>query len=266
MMSTALQKQPTMAQYLNRDGVKKYLDSVLNERSGQLITSLVSMSKLVPKMSAVQPETLLNCGLKAASMNLPLDNNLGFAYAVPYGDSATFQIGYKGLVQLAQRTGQYKLINVVDVRVGELEKWDMFTEELRLVPIEDAEKREKQPVVGYAAMFELLNGYSKKVYWTRARVEAHGKRFSKAFTSGPWKSDFDAMAKKTVLKDLLSKWGPLSTEMQQALKFDQAVIRKDADGEEIPEYVDADFRIVEDKPSDNLADEFEQMSMDGEGK
>ena len=104
-------------------------------------------------------------------------------------------------------------------------------------------------------------------YWSRARVEAHGKRFSKTYNNGPWKTDFDAIAKKTVLKDLLSKWGPLSTEMQQAIKFDQAVIRKDDDGEEVPDYVDADYNVVEDKPAnDNLSDEFGQMSLDGDAK
>ena len=267
-MSNQLQRQqPTMAQYLNRDSIRKYLDSVLQDRAGQLITSLVSMHKLVPNMANVEPESLLNCGLKAASMNLPLDNNLGFAYAVPYGKSATFQIGYKGLVQLAQRTGQYKSINVIDVRHGELEKWDLLTEELSLVLIDDVEKREKQPVIGYAAVFELVNGFRKVTYWSRARVEAHGKRFSKTYNNGPWKTDFDAMAKKTVLKDLLSKWGPLSTEMQQAIKFDQAVIRKDDDGEEVPDCVDADYNVAEDKPAnDNLSDEFGQMSLDGDAK
>ena len=103
-------------------------------------------------------------------------------------------------------------------------------------------------------------------YWSRARVEAHGKRFSKTYNNGPWKTDFDAMAKKTVLKDLLSKWGPMSTEMQDAIKFDQAVIREQ-DGETVPDYVDADYSVADDVPmGDNLSDEFGQMSLDGDAK
>lgn len=255
-MSTEIQKASAVGGFLNHEKIKKHLESMLKERTGQFITSLVSLANLTPGLAKCEPQSIMFCGLKAASMNLPLDNNLGFAYAVPYGTSAQFQIGYKGLVQLAQRTGQYKSINVIVVKQGELELWDVFTEKLKLILIENDEKRDKQPAVGYAAMFELQNGFRKVSYWTRAKVEAHGKRFSKTYNNGPWKTDFDAMAKKTVLKDLLSKWGPLSTEMQEAIKYDQAVIRKDEEtGEDVPEYVDADFS-VEDKPADGLEAEF----------
>ena len=273
MMSNLPAKQLTVSSYLNQDTVRKHLDSMLKDRAGQFITSLVSLSNLTKGLEKCDPKTLLYCGLKAASMNLPLDNNLGFAYAVPYGNSAQFQMGYRGYIQLAQRTGQYKTINVIDIRVGELEGWDILTEQLALVLIDDVEKRDKQPVAGYVAVFELMNGFRKTIYWTRAKVEAHGKRFSKTYNNGPWKTDFDAMAKKTVLKELLSKWGPLSTEMQEAIKFDQAVIRKDdATGEEVPDYVDADFNIVDDTTStdDELAKEFEQqrgqIAIDGDAK
>lgn len=275
-MSNLPAKQLTVSSYLNQDQVRKHLDSMLKERAGQFITSLVSLSNLTKGLEKCDPKTLLYCGLKAASMDLPLDNNLGFAYAVPYGQSAQFQIGYRGLIQLAQRTGQYKSINVIEIRAGELENWDVLNETLTLVIIEDVEKREKQPVVGYVSTFELINGFRKTVYWSRAKVEAHGKRFSKTYNNGPWKSDFDAMAKKTVLKELLSKWGPLSIKMQEAIKFDQAVIRKDEEtGEEIPDYMDADFSVVDDKPTaDDLTDEVirqmadadGQMSMDGDAK
>ena len=268
MNEKALQKPgTTVAGYLNSDSVKKYLEGLLKDRAGQFITSLVSLSNLTPGLAKCEPKTLLYCGLKATSLNLPLDNNLGFAYAIPYGQAAQFQMGYRGFVQLAQRTGQYKSINVIDIRQGELIGWDVFTEALELELIPDQDKREKQPVIGYAAMFELLNGYTKRTFWTRERVEKHGKRFSKTYNNGPWKTDFDAMAKKTVLKDLLSKWGPLSTEMQEAMKYDQAVI-KDESGE--PEYLDAEFEVTEEivRPASDLEQEFQQgqMSMDGEGK
>ncbi len=268
-MRTALAKQEhttkTIAQYLNTDNVKKYLESILKERTGQFITSLVSLSSITPGLSKCDPKSLLFCGLKAASLNLPLDNNLGFAYAIPYRNKdgvieAQFQAGYRAFIQLAQRTGQYKKINVIDVRVGELVKWDPFTEDLELCLIEDIEKREKQPVIGYAGMFELLNGYRKVTYWSRDKVVKHAKRFSKTFNKGPWQTDFDAMAKKTVIKDLLSKWGPLSTEMSEAIKFDQAVIRQADDGTEYPDYVDAEFEVQdESSPINNdIEEEFKR--------
>lgn len=262
-MSTALATQnngiKTVAQYLNSDNTKKYLESVLKDRAGQFITSLVSLSNLTPNMVNCEPKTLMYCGLKAASLNLPLDNSLGFAYAIPYGKSAQFQMGYKGYVQLAQRTGQYRRINVIDVRQGELKKWDTFTEELELEMIQDQSLRDKATVIGYAGMFELVNGYRKVSYWTKERVEKHAKRFSKTYNNGPWKTDFDAMAKKTVIKDLLSKWGPLSTEIMEAIKFDNSVIHKNDDGSETPEYVDVQFEATEEKfPSSGLAEEFAQ--------
>jgi len=263
----------TVAHFLNSDSTKKYLESMLKERTGQFVTSLVSLSNITPGLAKCDPKTLLYCGLKAASMNLPLDNNLGFAYAIPYKRKvmvdgkpveiieAQFQAGYRAFIQLAQRTSQYKRINVIDIRAGELVNWDPFTEELELCLIEDIEKRDKQAIIGYAGMFELLNGYRKVSYWTREKVLKHAKRFSKTFGKGPWQTDFDAMAKKTVIKDLLSKWGPLSTEMQEAVKFDQSVIKKDDEsGEEIPEYIDAQYEAAEGESDadDKLQDEFKQ--------
>lgn len=262
-MSTAVATKDnaikTVAQYLNSENTKKYLEGVLKDRAGQFITSLVSLSHLTPGLTKCEPKTLMYCGLKAASLNLPLDNNLGFAYAIPYGNSAQFQMGYKGYIQLAQRTGQYKRLNVIEVRAGELKKWDLFTEELEIIPLEDVEQRDKTAVVGYAGMFELQNGYRKFSYWTRERVEKHARRFSKTFNNGPWKSDFDAMARKTVIKDLLSRWGPLSTEIMEAIKFDHSVIKKDEEnGTEYPEYVDVSFEVTEEngqRPND-IGDEF----------
>jgi recombination protein RecT len=228
----------TVASYLNKDNVKTYLESVLKERTGQFITSLVSMSNLTPGLAKCDPNTLMQCGLKAASLNLPLDNNLGFAYAIPYGNKASFQMGYKGFIQLAQRTGQYKTINVVAVKEGELKKWEAFTEELEVVMVTDPIERGKLSVIGYAAILKLTNGFEKKIYWCKAEVLAHAKRFSKTFGNGPWQTDFDKMGMKTVLKDLISKYGPMSVELQEAIKYDQAIIKEDADGNQYPEYPD----------------------------
>jgi recombination protein RecT len=252
----------TVAQYLSNGNVKKYLEGVLKERATQFITSLVSLSNLTPGLSKCDPNSIMQCGLKAASMNLPLDNNLGFVYAIPYGDKAQFQMGYRGYIQLAQRTGQYKTINVIDIRAGELVSWDEFGEVLEVCTIKDKNARSKQAVVAYAAVFELLNGFRKVVFWTKEEVLFHAKKFSKTFNKGPWQTDFDAMAKKTVLKDMLSKWGPMSIEMQDAIKFDQAVIKTNDDGTQEPEYIDTTDGVIEttcEVVPDAVDDEFKKF-------
>lgn len=228
----------TVQGYLNSDKVKKYLDDVLRERAGQFITSLVSLSNLTPGLAKCEPRSLMMCGLKAASMNLPLDNNLGFAYAIPYGKDASFQLGYRAYIQLAQRTGLFRSINLIDIREGELIKWDALTETLEVKVIENAVVRDKAPIIGFASMFELTNGFRKVMYKTKDALMAHGKRFSKTFNNGPWKSDVDSMCSKTLIKEMLSKWAPLSTEMQEAIKYDQAVIRPTESGSTVPEYPD----------------------------
>jgi len=249
----------TVQGFLNVPKVKGYLDNVLKERAGQFITSLVSLVNLETKLQKCKPKSIMMCGLKATSLNLPLDNNLGFAYVVPYGHEAQFQIGYKGFIQLAMRTGQYRSINVIDIREGELTIWDALTETLTLHNIDDEKTREKAPIIGYAAMYELKNGFRKVIYRKKESLLAHGKRFSKAFTSGPWQSDTDAMCRKTLLKELLSKWGPLSTDIMEGIKADQAIIRdNETTGEQFYDYADADVEseivpITYDIPEKDLA-------------
>jgi len=263
-------KKPTVAQFLGSTNVKKYVESVLKERAGQFVTSLVSMANIVPGLKNCEPETLMYCGLKAASLNLPLDNNLGFAYAIPFKrkirndknvvvdevTEAQFMLGYRAFIQLGQRTGQYKVMNVINVHKGELVTWDPFTEELILDINQDLIARAKLPVIGYAGVFELLSGFKKVSYWPRERVLSHAQRFSKTFNNGPWQTDFDAMARKTVLKDMLNHWGPMSTEIAQAVKFDQAVIRKNDDGDEYPDYIDLPTEDVKQLPETSVEAEF----------
>ena len=249
-------KKTTVAQFLGSINMKNYIEGVLKERAPQFVTSLVSMANLTPGLRDCDPETLMFCGLKAASLNLPLDNNLGFAYAVPYGKVCQFQIGYRGFVQLAMRTGQYKSMNVVNIHEGELISWDPFTEEIELEIMQDQEARAKLPIIGYASVFILLNGFKKVSYWPTERVEAHARKFSKAFNNGPWKSDYNAMARKTVLKDMLNHWGPASVEVATAVKFDQSVIKHDEGGSEYPEYVDSTSEEVHALPESNIDAEF----------
>ena len=260
----------TVAQFLNNIDTQKYLEGMLKERTGQFVTSLVSLANTAKGFAGanVEPKSLLFCGLKAAAMNLPLEPNLGFAWAIPYKHKikdkkglivdeiveAQFQMGAKGYVQLAQRTGQYKKLNAIAIHEGELKKWDPFTEELILELEPDFIKREKLPVIGYAAYFELANGFIKTDYWPVQKTEHHGRKYSKAY-GFMWTTDFDKMSLKTVLKNLLSKWGPLSTEMQDAIRFDQSVIRGELGGNQEPEYIDGTAFIPE-IVEDTLADEF----------
>jgi recombination protein RecT len=154
--------------------------------------------------------------MTAATLNLPIQPSLGFAYIVPYGQNAQFQLGYKGLIQLAIRSGQVKNINSGVIYKSQFKSYDPIFETLEI----DTEATPSGEVHGYFASLELVNGFRKMIYWSYDKVYAHGKRFSKSFTSGPWKSDFDAMAQKTLLKDLIGKYAPLSTEMQTAFEED----------------------------------------------
>ncbi|KIG19670.1 recombinase RecT, partial [Clostridium tetani] len=167
-----------------------------------------------------------------------------YAWVVPYGNKAQFQLGYKGYVQLALRTGQYKSINVIEIHEGELIDWNPLTEELKI----DFSKKESDAVIGYAGYFELLNGFKKSTYWTKEQITKHKNKFSKSDFG--WKKDFDAMARKTVLRNMLSKWGILSIEMQNAYTADQGIIKNEimetGEVKENIEYIEADFESYED--------------------
>ena len=198
--------------------------------------------------------SILTAGLLAQSLKLPLAQTLGFAYVIPYGDKAQFQIGWKGLVQLAQRSGQFKRLGVRDVHEGEYVGQDEFGEDL----FKFDHKFDDKPIVGYYAYFELLNGFVKTLYWTKAQCEAHGTRYSQAHRGknkggeyDNWSNMFDAMAEKTVMKQLLNKYAPLSVELQRAVISDQAVLNSDLT---VKEYVDNDNtpKQLSQKPTNNL--------------
>jgi recombination protein RecT len=184
-------------------------------------------------LQKAEPMSVISSAMIAATLDLPVDKNLGYAWIVPYGGRAQFQLGYKGYIQLALRSGQYRFINVTPIHEGELKKWNPLTEEIEI----DFEERKSDVIVGYAAYFELLNGFRKTIYWTREQVEKHRKKFSKSDFG--WKNDWDAMAMKTVLKSLLSKWGILSIEMQKA-------VIEDNDDREVKDITEeADENIIE---------------------
>jgi recombination protein RecT len=201
----------TMKGLLASPSVIKRFEEVLGKRATQFTASILSLYNNEKMLQKAEPMSVISSAMIAATLDLPVDKNLGYAWIVPYGGKAQFQLGYKGYIQLALRTGQYRYINVTPIHEGELIKWNPLTEEIDI----DFEQRESEAVIGYAAYFELLNGFRKTVYWTRDQVEKHRKKFSKSDFG--WKNDWDAMAMKTVLKNLLSKWGILSVEMQKAV-------------------------------------------------
>lgn len=203
------------------DAVKKRFDEVLGKRAPQFMASIVNLTNSSPELQQADGMSVIQSAMVAAALDLPVDKNLGYMWIIGRKDNqrggqvfASPQLGYKGYIQLALRTGQYRKINVIDVYEGELVSWSRITEELVL----DEDAKASDAVVGYSASFELINGFRKRVYWTRDQVAKHKARFSK--TAMVWNSDFDAMARKTVLKSMLSLWGILSIEMQQAFAED----------------------------------------------
>ena len=233
-VATTQNKPATIKSFFENPNVAKRFEEIIGDktRSIQFVSSVLQIANGNNYLKNADPLTIYNAALMAATLNLPINQNLGFAYIVPYGKAAQFQLGYKGLIQLAQRTGQYKSINVTEVYENQFKSFNSLTEELDC----DFSILGEGKVVGVAAYFKLLNGFEKTSYWPIEKVTAHAKKYSKTFNNGPWKSDFNAMAKKTVLKLMLATYGPLSVEVQKAIDVDQAVI-KNEDGSEL-EYVD----------------------------
>ena len=213
----------TVKGLMDNPSIKKRFEEVLCERAPQYMSSIVNLVNSDTNLKKCEPMSVIASCMVAATMDLPVDKNLGYAWVVPYGTKAQFQMGYKGYIQLALRTGQYKAINVVEIREGELINWNPLSEEVEI----DFTQRKSNKVIGYAGYFKLLNGFEKTVYWSKEEVEAHAKKFSKtySFKNGVWQTDFDSMAKKTVLRNLLSKWGILSIEMQKAYSADNNAVR-----------------------------------------
>ena len=203
----------TIENWVESDNVKKKFQEVLDKGAGAFVTSLLSLVKSTPQLAAADPKTILSAAMTAATLKLPISPNLGFAYIIPYGKEAQFQMGYKGYIQLAMRTGQYKTINASVVYEGQIEDIDFVTGEI----IRGKKKSDK--VVGYVAYFEMINGFSKTIYMTTEDMLRHAQTFSKSFSrsSSVWKTNFDAMGLKTVIKQLISKYGIMSIDMQSDL-------------------------------------------------
>lgn len=233
--------------FFEREDVKKKFVEILGKRGNQFVASVLQLSLTDSNLSVATPASVYGSAMIAATLDLPVNKNLGYAWIIGYKNrsgvvEAQFQMGYKGYIQLALRSQQYEKINAIPVYENQFKKWNALTETLDADFDIDGEGK----IVGYVSYFQLKNGFEKIVYWSRNKVEQHAKKYSKtySFNNSTWKTDFDAMALKTVLKNTLDKWGILSVEMQQAIISDQAVVIE-KDGNLTNSYEDiAEFTVV----------------------
>ena len=224
--------------FLSSKKIKQKINEVIGGKDGQaFITNICSAVANNPDLAKCENWSIVLAALQGGA--LKLSPQLQQFYLVPFNDrsktlkQAQFQIGYKGYIQLAIRSGQYKNINVIVLKQGEVLSYNPLTEELKTKFIEDEEVREKTPSIGYYAELELLNGFKKSMYWTKKKMELHAKKYSKLYQTYPakslWFKDFDIMAQKTMLRQLISKWGVMSVDMQEAYLKDQSVIKQNGD-------------------------------------
>lgn len=226
--------------FLSQEGVKTLVrNSVKDDKS--FISSLLTAVSQNPQLAQCDQASILSAGLTGASLGLQCNQTLGQFYMLPFNDKknnrmvAQFVLGYKGLLQLAIRSGYYERINVVPIKEGEYISYNPLTEEFKAKIIIDDMIREKTTTIGYYAMFKYSNGFTKTLYWSKEKMENHALTYSKGYAAKKgytfWEKDFDAMAQKTMLRQILSKWGILSVELQKALINDEQVI--DVNGQPI---------------------------------
>lgn len=225
-------KKLTFSQLINTEGYQKTISNALKDpnRAQRFMAAITSAVAINRDLQDCEPATVLSGALLGESLGLSPSPQLGQYYLVPFNNNkrgvkeAQFQLGYKGLVQLALRSGQYKRLNVMSVKQGELVSFNPLTEEIDLKLIQDDMERDKTETIGYVAMFEYLNGFTKTIYWSREKMESHAMKFSKGYAAKKgytfWEKDFDSMAYKTMLRQLISKWGIMSIELQTAFEND----------------------------------------------
>lgn len=255
--SLAKRQQKTgLTAYLTNDAVKNQINNVIGGKNGdRFISSIVSAVQTNSALQECTNPSILSAALLGESLKLSPSPQLGQYYMVPFNNNkkgfkeAQFQLGYKGYIQLAIRSGQYKKLNVLAIKEGELVRFDPLNEEIEVNLIEDEEAIKEAPTVGYYAMFEYTNGFKKAMYWSKKKMEAHALKYSKGYKAKKgytfWEKDFDAMAYKTMLRQLISKWGIMSIDMQSAMDADMAVIHEDG----TKDYVDMenDENVVADQ-------------------
>ena len=232
------QQKVGLTAYLTQDAVKNQINSVIGGKDGQrFISAIVSAVNTNPALQECTNNSILSGALLGESLKLSPSPQLGQYYLVPFKDNkagttvAQFMIGYKGYTQLAIRSGYYKKLNVLAIKEGELVKFDPLNEEIEVNLIEDDDVRDQAATIGYYAMFEYTNGFRKAIYWSKKKMEAHAEKYSAGYRAKKgytfWEKDFDGMAYKTMLRQLISKWGIMSIDMQQAIDADMAVVEAD---------------------------------------
>ena len=270
------EKKPSFGVMINSAGYKKLINSTLGDpkKATRFVTAISSAVATNPALQNCDAATIVSAGLLGETLNLSPSPQLGQYYLVPFNDrknnrtTAQFQLGYRGMLQLAQRSGEYKRINAMAVKEGELLHYDPFNDEIELQYIEDEEQREALPTIGYFAMFEYHNGFRKVLYWSKAKMEQHAEKYSMGYKARKgytfWEKDFDAMGVKTMLRQLISKWGVMSLEMQKAYEADGGVVNQDGsidyvdsvDAAPQPEPVPVAAEVVQEAPQqDPLPDE-----------
>lgn len=252
----------SIVQYLNADSVQNNIRSVLRDRAPQFVASVTSLVNSNYQLQNVDRKSVLSACLVAATLDLPINPNLGFAWIIPYGGKAQFQMGYKGFIQLAQRSNQFQILNTLDVREGEIEKIDLvagefiWSKEFLNADLKYLESRKDKELMGYLAYMKLSNGFNKQLYMSVDDLKQHATKYSQSYknkksSTNIWRDDFDKMAKKTVIKLMLSKYAPMNTEMQKALEADQAVVSDN--GYEYPDNtVPTDDDLAEEKERQRL--------------
>lgn len=232
------QKKTGLTAYLTQDAVKNQINNVIGGKNGtRFISSVVSAVQANPQLQECTNQSILSAALLGESLNLSPSPQLGQYYMVPFNNKnkgckeAQFQLGYKGYIQLAIRSGQYKKLNVLAIKEGELIRFDPLNEEIEVKLIDDEEEREAAQTIGYYAMFEYVNGFRKSIYWSKKKMENHALTYSQGYKAKKgytfWEKDFDGMAYKTMLRQLISKWGIMSIDMVTAMDSDMAVIHED---------------------------------------
>lgn len=249
MANTAIEvnkpQKITFSMAINSTGYQKLINNTIKDpkRAQRFVTAVTSAVSLNPQLQECEYSSILAAALQGEALELSPSPAFGHYYMVPYnsstGKKAQFQIGYKGYIQLALRSGIYKRLNVIGLKAGELKSFDPFTEEIEIELIKDDVAREKAMTTGYAAMFEYMNGFRKVIYWSREKMEAHALRYSKGYKSKSgytfWEKDFDAMAYKTMLRQLISKWGIMSIDLQNAYEQDFVISEDENPDIVIPE-------------------------------
>lgn len=277
-MNNQIQDKPKFSLAIQTPQYQKLINNTLGDpnRARRFIASISSAVATTPALQDCDAGTILSGALLGEALNLSPSPQLGQYYLVPFKDKnkgkvATFILGYKGYIQLAIRSGNYKKINVIEIKEGELEEFDLMSEEIKVNMIQDDELRENTPTAGYYAMFEYLNGFKKAIYWSKNKMLAHADKYAPAFNkkgyellqagkvkeedmwkySSHWYKNFDDMAKKTMLRQLISRWGIMSIEMREAFEKDETIQNTDGTYDYVEDIKNNDSKIIEAKIETN---------------